>query len=101
MSFDTIFEDFIGVTKTYDLCSIVLKKVMQVEDAYVRRCLKENIFSINNDSLLPFKLRLIGIILVHLHQYINESNIGLKHAHLISQAFNSIKMFLLKLDKTF
>jgi superfamily II RNA helicase len=101
LSFDTIFEDLKGVTKTYDLCGIILEKVTKVNEPYIKKCLKENIFCINGDSLLPFKLRLIGIILVILYQYIHENNIEMKYSQPITHAFNCIKMFLLKLDRTF
>jgi superfamily II RNA helicase len=91
LSFNTIYDDLVNVNKIYELCSVILTKVTLKEDKNIMKCLKENIITINNDSLFPFKLRLIGIILIKLHEY----------QPLIVRSFETIKTMLFKLDKTF
>jgi hypothetical protein len=101
LTFERIFQDIDKVTKTHDLCGIIIEKVTGKPEPSIRRCLKENILFLNNDHLIPFKLRTIGIILSCLHNYINEYKMGLKYSSLIVESFSAIKSFLYKLDKTF
>ena len=68
--FDTIFEEIYDIEKSYDLCNTIITKVVGKNDDIIYKCLKENIININDDPLIPFKLRLIGIILIKMYDYI-------------------------------
>lgn len=97
--FDTIFDDIKNISKHYDLCVLIHKNITGKNDTNIYRSLKDNI--IIDDSLLPFKLRFIGVILIHLYNYINEINRERKFVPLIVKSFDVIKRLLFKFDKTF
>ena len=100
-SFDTIFEDFRKVTTISELCGVILKKIYETEDIYIRKILQDNHITSLTDPLVPFKLRMVGNILILLNDYISKHNYGRKYQLLIVQAFGTIKHLLFKLDKTF